>query len=173
MTRSLPAIAGLCLIGMAAPVSPAAATTAPASPKQADAARDAAIFKAAGLKKTRRGWESGCDDASAGSSYEAGKVESLRDLNGDGRPEALVTESSSYCYGNTGSAFWLVTQQADGGWKLVYNEVGIAEFLPAKGASGWPDISVGGPGFCFPVMRWNGLAYKLSRYAYDGKTCKP
>jgi hypothetical protein len=37
---------------------------------------------------------------------------------------------------------------------------------------GWPDISVGGPGFCFPVMRWNGRAYVRRRMEYDGKPCK-
>lgn len=38
---------------------------------------------------------------------------------------------------------------------------------------GWPDISVGGPGFCFPVERWNGKEYKLHRFEYEGKRCKP
>ena len=33
--------------------------------------------------------------------------------------------------------------------------------------------SVGGPGFCFPVQRWNGREYKLQRWEYDGKACKP
>ena len=41
------------------------------------------------------------------------------------------------------------------------------------GAMGWPDISVGGPGFCFPVQRWNGREYKLQRWEYEGKACKP
>jgi len=153
---------------------PSAAVTKPAGAAPvAPAGRDAAIFRAAGFRQTRRGWESGCDDPTAGSSYEAGKVEQTKDLNGDGRPEALVTEGSGYCYGNTGTAFWLVGQQADGSWKLIYNEVGIAEFLPTKGVAGWPDVSVGGPGFCFPVMRWNGTAYKFNRNAYEGKACKP
>ncbi|MBI5861825.1 MAG: hypothetical protein HZB64_06575 [Rhodocyclales bacterium] len=38
---------------------------------------------------------------------------------------------------------------------------------------GWPNISVGGPGFCFPVGRWNGKKYKLHRFEYEGKRCKP
>jgi hypothetical protein len=41
---------------------------------------------------------------------------------------------------------------------------GIASFLKAKGVGGWPDIEVGGPGFCFPVLRWNGSAYKFNRH---------
>jgi hypothetical protein len=50
---------------------------------------------------------------------------------------------------------------------------GMAEFLKTKGAEGWPDISVGGPGFCFPVMRWNGKAYVVNRNEYAGKRCRP
>jgi hypothetical protein len=45
--------------------------------------------------------------------------------------------------------------------------------LKTKGKDGWPDISVGGPGFCFPVQRWNGKAYELNRCEYEGKRCKP
>ncbi|MBO9669971.1 MAG: hypothetical protein J7485_05595 [Sphingobium sp.] len=97
----------------------------------------------------------------------------MKDLNGDGRPEAVVIESGSYCYGNTGQAFWLVSQQANGTWKLLYNETGMAEFLATKGVGGWPDISIGGPGFCFPVVRWNGTTYKFNRNAYEGKPCRP
>ena len=36
-----------------------------------------------------------------------------------------------------------------------------------------PELEVGGPGFCFPVLRWNGRAFAPSRHAYDGKPCTP
>ncbi|MFO1261258.1 MAG: hypothetical protein U1E68_09325 [Sphingomonadaceae bacterium] len=133
----------------------------------------AAVFKAAGFKKMRGHWESGCNDPSAGAYYEPGTISDVKDLNGDGRPEAIVTEGGSYCYGNTGTAFWLLSKQVSGAWKLVYSEVGMAEFMKTKGIGGWPDISVGGPGFCFPVMRWNGKAYMRHRFAYEGKACRP
>ena len=45
----------------------------------------------------------------------------------------------------------------------------ISGLLPG----GWPDIQMGGPGFCFPVWRWNGSAYALNRFEYEGKRCKP
>jgi hypothetical protein len=104
-------------------------------------------------------------------SYAPGAIEQVKDLNGDGRPDAVVTESGGICYGNTGTAFWIVSQQANGSWKSMFNNVGIAEFLSTRGVGGWPDISIGGPGFCFPVMRWNGSAYVLNRRAYEGKPC--
>lgn len=143
---------------------------APVAPNSAQ--RDAAIFQAAGLKRIRGQWESGCNDPSSGSIYEPGRIDQVKDLNGDGRPEAIVIEGGSLCYGNTGEAFWLVSQQANGSWKLLYNSVGIAEFLTTKGVGGWPDISIGGPGFCFPVVRWNGSAYVQNRFAYEGKPCR-
>ena len=155
---------------LARPANPAASAARPSAPAPQG---DAAIFRAAGFKQTKRGWESGCDDPTAGAAYSPGHIEKLGDLNGDGRPEALVTEGGSFCYGNIGERFALVSQQADGVWKQIHAEVGIAEFLKTKGVGGWPDISVGGPGFCFPVYRWNGRAYALNRSEYKGKACRP
>lgn len=143
-----------------------------APPAKPSAQEQAAIFKAAGFKYIRKQWESGCNDPTAGAPYEPGAISEIRDINGDGRPEAIVTEGGSYCYGNTGAAFWLLSKQASGAWKLVYQETGMPQLLKTKGMGGWPDISVGGPGFCFPVVRWNGKAYALHRHEYEGKRCK-
>lgn len=135
------------------------------------AAEQSALFKAAGF--TRRGaqWRSDCDDPGT-PSYEAGAIETYRDLNGDGRPEAVLTEGGTYCYGNTGTRFWLLSKQSNGQWKLLHSSEGIAEFLPTRGAQNMPDLSVGGPGFCFPVLRWNGKAYGQQRFEYEGKPCR-
>lgn len=149
----------------------ASMNTAGAHAAPPSAAEQAAIFKAAGFARTGGRWESGCGDPGT-ASYTPGSIEMKGDLNGDGRPEAIVTEGGSYCYGNTGTAFWLVSKQASGAWKLIYSETGIAEFLKTKGTGGWPDISVGGPGFCFPVMRWNGMRYQLHRREYEGRPCR-
>ena len=72
----------------------------------------------------------------------------------------------------TGTHFWLVSKQADGSWKLLTEETAMPDFLKTKGSGGWPDISLGGPGFCFPVVRWNGKAYVNHRLEYEGKRCK-
>lgn len=153
--------------GPAKAASPAPTSAAPLSP----ATGEAAIFKAAGFTKQGKQWKSDCNDPGT-TSYGPGTVEMKGDLNGDGRPEAVVTESGTYCYGMTGTGFWLVSQQADDSWKLMARETGIPEFLKTKGVGGWPDISVGGPGFCFPVLRWNGKAYVHHRSAYEGKPCR-
>jgi hypothetical protein len=131
---------------------------------------EAAAFKAAGFKLKGKQWRA-CDDPGT-SSYTAGAIQEVRDLNGDGRPEAVITEGSTFCHGNTGTGYSLVSKQADGSWKLITNGTGIPNFLATKGVGGWPDIEIGGPGFCFPVERWNGRAYALQRHQYEGKACR-
>lgn len=151
---------------------PAPQLSPPAKPTLASGATgDVAIFRAAGLIRRGNQWRSDCDDPGT-LSYGPGAIDSRRDLNGDGRPEAVVIEQSTYCYGNTGTGFWLVSQQADGSWRLITNNTGVPEFLKTTGVGGWPDILVGGPGFCFPVQRWNGKAYMLHHREYQGKPCK-
>jgi len=153
----------------AAEAPPPAAALAPG----ADAQRDAAIFRAAGFTRQRAGWESGNCPTPHEISYTPGTIEKMEDINGDGRPEAIVTEGGAMCYGMTGQSFWLLSQQADGGWKVMANDIGIPNFLTTKGAGGFPDIEIGGPGFCFPVVRWNGSSYEDNRFEYEGRRCTP
>jgi hypothetical protein len=134
-------------------------------------AEKAAAFRAGGFKLQGGKWHACGDSGTA--SYTAGAVEAVKDLNGDGRPEVVLTEGSTYCFGNTGTGFKLVSKQADGTWKLVTESEGIATFLAVRGVGGWPDIEIGGPGFCFPVERWNGRAYVPNRHQYEGKPCRP
>jgi hypothetical protein len=131
-----------------------------------------AAFKAAGFTRRGEQWRSACDDPGT-TSYTPGAIETVRDLDGDGRPEAVITEGGTYCYGHAGTGFTVVSKQADGSWKRIHSDTGIASFLPTRGAGGWPDIEVGGPGFCFPVVRWDGREYRLHRHQYEGKPCKP
>ncbi len=136
-------------------------------------AEQAAIFKAAGFTKRGSAWKSGNCDGAESESYSPGNIETYRDLNGDGRPEAVVTEGGAICYGMTGTHFWLLSKQANGSWKLMTEDTAMPDFLATKGVGGWPDIQLGGPGFCFPVVRWNGKAYVNHRNEYEGKRCRP
>lgn len=115
-----------------------------------------AVFKAAGATQRQGRWIICAPPADAGAS-ESGEA---------------VTDGGTYCYGFTGIAFQLLSKQANGSWRVMSSNNGIPEFLKTKGKDGWPDISVGGPGFCFPVQRWNGKAYTLNRHEYEGKRCK-
>jgi hypothetical protein len=154
------------------PAQPASPPSAKAAAATLHVADEAAAFKAAGFTKRGRAWRSGCNDPGT-ATYSPGSIDKVADLNGDGMPEAVLTEGGTYCYGNTGQGYWVVSKLANGSWKLMSSGTGIPEILTTKGADGWPDISVGGPGFCFPVERWNGREYKLQRWEYEGKACKP
>jgi hypothetical protein len=134
-------------------------------------ADQAAAFRAAGFAQVEGQWRA-CDDPGT-ASYTPGAIEQVADLNGDGRPEAIISEGSMFCYGMQGSGYMLVSQQGDGAWKLVTDGSGIPSPLRTTGAGGWPDLEIGGPGFCFAVERWNGSAYVLHRHEYQGKACRP
>ena len=135
-------------------------------------AEQASILTAGGFQRAGSAWK-GCEGSS---SVDKDGVE-IRDLNGDGRPEAIITDSSTDCYGMAGQGFTIV-RAVPGGWKRMAQETGIPMFLDARGAEGYPDIEVGGPGTCFPVERWNGHSYRLAGARYDdggkgkGKPCK-
>jgi hypothetical protein len=123
----------------------------------------AAAFKAAGFKLKGKKWFA-CAE---------GQVSEVRDINGDGLPEVIITESGTECHGMAGEGYSLVSKQSNGTWKVLSSSTGILMFLKGPVVSGWPDIQIGGPGFCFPVHRWNGKTYALNRYEYEGKRCKP
>lgn len=142
---------------------------APAASEKLSAADETAAFQAAGFKLKGTQWRACVDDPAPDTHGEIGEV---RDLNGDGRPEALITEGGNFCYGNQVGGYWLVSQQADGRWKLITSGTGNPYFLKTRGVGGWPDIEIGGPGFCFPVVRWNGRAYVVHRHQYENRPCR-
>lgn len=127
----------------------------------------AAIFTAAGAVKRGARWKICTEDLDA-----SARIGLLEDLNGDGRPEAVVSEDGTFCHGAAGTGFTLLSKQANGKWKLVFASDGTPQFLKTRYGGGWPDISVGGPGFCFPVLRWNGRAYINHRREYEGRPCR-
>ena len=135
-------------------------------------AEQAAILTAGGFKHDGKAWK-GCEGSS---SVEKNGVE-IKDLNGDGRPEAVITDSGLECYGMAGQGFTIL-MAVPGGWKMMAHETGISMFLDQRGAQNYPDIEVGGPGACFLVERWNGKSYRLAGARYDdggkgrGKPCK-
>ena len=140
---------GLFVLALVAAASSALAQ-APGNPADREAAFRAAGFPAVGGKHPA------CDK-----SQEA-QIE-IRDLNGDGRADAVVSDFGDYCYGATEQGFVIVTKEASGAWRKFYSSPGIATFQTTRGAGGWPDVEVGGPGFCHPVARWNGSDYVTVR----------
>ena len=145
-----------------------AADPSPAGMRLSEADQQA-VFRAAGAIQRKGMWVICADEPNPSGAV----IETVRDLNGDGRPEAVVTEGGTYCYGHNEAGFQLLSKQTNGSWRVITSNSGIPEFLKTRGIGGWPDISVGGPGFCFPVERWNGKTYELNRFEYEGKRCKP
>jgi hypothetical protein len=134
-------------------------------------ADEAAAFTAAGFVERDGQWIACADDATE--SYRPGSIEQVLDANGDGLPEAVISEGSTFCYGMEGAGYFIVSRQVDGSWKTITSGSGIPIFLETRGSRGWADLAVGGPGFCFPVLRWNGSEYAFNRYEYEGKRCSP
>ncbi len=155
----------------AALLAPLPAIAAPAPAAQLSAADRTAAFRAGGFRRVGAQWRL-CDDPGT-ASYVPGTIESVADLNGDGLPEAIITESSGFCHGNTGQGFVLVSKQRGGAWRKMTEGSGLVTPLATRGIGGWPDLEIGGPGFCFPVHRWNGTAYFLQRHQYQGRRCRP
>lgn len=117
------------------------------------------IYTAAGFTREADGRYVRCREDPPTMSYQPGRIE-YADLNGDGRDEAFVRESSLFCYGNTAEFFVLLTRGEDG-WRTLLEDTGIPVVLETR-HQGWPDIEVGGPGFgSFPVYRWNGNGYEV------------
>jgi hypothetical protein len=131
-----------------------------------------AIMRAVGLTRSGAVWK-GCE----GTSEADAKSVEIKDINHDGRPEAVVTDSGM-CYGNTGQEFTIL-RATPGGWAQMMQTIGIPIYLKARGVDGYPDIMVGMPGTCFGVDRWNGSEYKYIGSRYDSKDpdsakpCKP
>ena len=72
------------------------------------------IFKAAGFAKTKHGWKGSCD---------TGEITTYKDLNGDGLKDAVISDYSTMCYGNTGVGYHIVAQQKTGNWKLIFENM--------------------------------------------------
>ena len=116
----------------------------------------AAAFKAAGFA-AKGGRYLACDPT------QALEIE-IRDMNGGGRPDALITDAGIACYGRDEVGFSIVTKDAGGAWRKLFASPGFPTFETTRGAGGWPDIKIGGPGLCHPVMRWNGSDYLRIRW---------
>ena len=145
---------------------------APFSFARLSLAEQAAIMTPAGLKREGGKWQ-GCD----GDSHVAPDGVELKDLNGDGRPEAIVVDAGYDCYGNNGQAFTIL-QPTPLGWKVMMQAVGmLGRFLPSKGAAGYPDLVAGGAGVCVGIWRSDGTRYTILRRQIEdggpdaGKPC--
>lgn len=117
-----------------------------------------AIMRAAGLIRAGPVWR-GCE----GSSQADAKSVEIKDLNHDGRPEAIVSDAGYECYGNSGQEFTIL-RATPGGWVQMMQVTGIIDrFMKSTGVGGYPDLMAGGPGTCVGIWRSDGRTYKILR----------
>lgn len=139
--------ASLCAAGLLIPFAAASAT-----PDRLSAADLKAVYAAAGLTERHGQVLDACDQPTE-------PQVDVVDLNGDGNPEVFVSVGG-LCYGNTGVNLSLLIRDKQGQWHDNFGFPGIYKVLGTRHL-GYPDIEIGGPGFCFPVWRWNGSRYRI------------
>jgi hypothetical protein len=91
------------------------------------------------------------------------------DLNGDGVDEVFVSWGNTCTSGMTGRSITLFVKDSSGQFIKNLDFPGIYKKLATKN-KGFPDIEIGGPGFCFAIWQWNGTKYdyKCSREEEPG-----
>jgi hypothetical protein len=99
--------------------------------------------------------------------YEVAVQPYITDMNKDGNEEVFIVMQSSALFGNKEQDFMLYIKNNKGNFvKDPDLSGGIAMILTSKN-SGYPDIAVGGPGFDFPICRWDGKKYKYLKQLKD------
>lgn len=85
------------------------------------------------------------------------------DLNKDGKEEIFLVFGNSYTSGTTGSNVLLFIKDKSGKYQSNFGFSGtLPDIIPGPN-TGYPDLLIGGPGFEFPIWKWNGKEYKFSR----------
>jgi hypothetical protein len=104
--------------------------------------------------------------------YEVPVQPYITDMNKDGDEEVFIVMESSALFGNKEQDFILYIKNSKGNFvKDPDLGGGIAMILLSKN-SGYPDIAIGGPGFEFPVCRWDGKKYKYLKNIKDADLSK-
>lgn len=96
------------------------------------------------------------DDCQKNIEYEAEVI----DLNKDGQPEVFLLIRGGCVTGFVGTSMELYIKNKNGKWETQFGFDGWYNILETKN-KGYPDIEIQGPGFCFPVWRWNGKRYDI------------
>jgi len=89
------------------------------------------------------------------------------DLNKDGKEEIFILFGNTYTSGNTGSSIVLFIKNANGTYTEHLGFPGTTPDVLATSSQGYPDLLIGGPGFEFPVWRWNGKTYNYYKKVTD------
>ncbi len=83
----------------------------------------------------------------------------ITDMNKDGIEEVFIQFGNSYTSGMTGSSIVLFIKSKQGVYRTNLGFPGVEPEQLKTGYGGYPDLLIGGPGFEFPIWRWNGKEY--------------
>lgn len=89
------------------------------------------------------------------------------DLNKDGREEIVILFGNGFTSGHTGSSVMLFIKNSAGNYQANLGFPGTSPYALTVLNKGFPDLVIGGPGWDFPVWRWNGSAYAFNRKITD------
>jgi len=123
-----------------------------------DAAARTSIFSQLGLAVDSAG--TGLLDTVCGQPATA--AADVLDLNADGTPEVRVVFGNTCTSGIAGSSVALFIER-DGAYVMNLGFPAASADPMETSNEGWPDLLIGGPGFCWPVWRWNGTEYAYHR----------
>jgi hypothetical protein len=113
-----------------------------------------------GISKDKKQFTIAYDE---GGEYPFDAIVYPTDMNKDSKEEIFVSFGNTYTSGMTGQSIVLFIKDATGKYVSQLGFPGtVPDALPAT-ANKYPDLVIGGPGFEFPVWRWNGKAYALHR----------
>lgn len=82
------------------------------------------------------------------------------DLNDDGSAEVVVIAGNTCTSGMDGSSIHLFVRDADGRYAAHLGFPAGAWRRLETSNLGFPDLALGGPGFCEAVWRWDGSTYQ-------------
>lgn len=92
-----------------------------------------------------------------------GSEVSFEDLNGDGTQEVFVIYGNGCMSGGTGSSIVLLRKGPDGRFRIGLGFPAAGYTILATKSRGYPDLQIGGMGFCEPIWRWDGKDYQHHR----------
>jgi hypothetical protein len=85
------------------------------------------------------------------------------DLNGDGVPEVVVESGNGCTSGMAGTSVWAFVRDPQGRFQPNLGFPGMIAEIRTAAEGEFPELLIGGPGFCFGVWRWDGRAYVHAR----------